>query len=159
MDRTAVGTVTVALVAVGAVLGALSVVSGAVGPCSDDLAFQGPTTGVEVTADTDERAVEVTHVEGDILTEERTLSVTAVVSASETGATSEYVAVNASEGLPFEPAESARIENVTVGGRPLSGGDEVRVVWRGYERPLPDYCFGSRGNATARVTVARWTVG
>lgn len=150
--------VTVALVAVGAVLGALSVVSGAVGPCSDDLDFDGPTTEVEVTADTDERAVEVTHVDGDILTEERTLSVTAVVSAGEPEAASRYVVANASEGLPFEPGESVRIEDVRVDGRPLSGGDEVRVVWRGHERPLPDYCLGSRGNATARVTVARSTV-
>ncbi|QPV62185.1 hypothetical protein I7X12_15770 [Halosimplex litoreum] len=158
MDRPVAAKAVVALVTLGGVLGALSVVSGAVGPCSDDLAFQGPTTEVEVTVDTDERAVEVTHVDGDVLAEEWTLSVTAVVS-SETGTTSEYVAVNASDGLPFEPRGSARIENVTVDGRPLSDGDEVRVVWRGHERPLPDYCLGSRGNATARVTLARSTVG
>jgi len=58
----------------------------------------------------------------------------------------------------IEPGDSVRVENVSVDGTSLSSGDEVWVVWRGFERPLPDCWFASRGTTTARVALARTAV-
>lgn len=158
MHRNVVLNAALAFVVVGIGLVALSLGNGVVRPCRDDLAFQGPTTEVDVTTYTAENVVEVTHVGGDILTEEWTLSVTAVASTADDEATTRYALANRSEGLPLEPGDSVRIEDVTIDGESLSSGDTVRIVWRGHQRPLPGYCLASRENATARMTVAISTV-
>lgn len=159
MDNTTVSNVAVSVLGVGLVLATLTLLSGVgFGPCHDTLAFTAPFTDAEVAVNATDDALAVTYVDGDVLTEESTLSVSAVVDDAQSEATNRYVVWNRSEGLPLEPGDGARLDHVPMDGEKMSPGDRVRIVWRGYERPLPEYCLTSRGNGTARTRLGATTV-
>ena len=127
------------------------------GPCHDSLSFQGPEAEFTVTAN-DSSGLTIQYRSGDTLAETWTdaLYLDVIDNASDT--TTRYVLVNSSHNFPVKPGDQFSVSIVTGGDERLIEDDSVRIVWKGTQRPFPNYCLNERDNTTLETTLYWSTV-
>lgn len=153
-----------------AVVGAGVVLSAAIGvlavtlfggyppPCEDDLAFSGPQVAFEITYDEATSGIIVRHRTGDSLRSESTEALFVMVEARDSDARTEYTLANSADTFPITTGDQLLVNNVTVAGRSILAGDEIRLIRWGSQQPLPAYCPTSRSESTLNHTVGKHVV-
>lgn len=137
----------------------LSISMGALpGPCSDNLAVDGPVADFAISYNETTNTVTVRYIEGDTFTAVWTESIFVLVSAADNNATKRYRLISTASDFPVTPGDEVTIGNVTIAGRPITGGDILRITWYGSEQPLPAYCLNSRDGESINLTLAEHQV-
>lgn len=109
-------------------------------PCQDATAIS-PQIAFGMSYNQTTNTLTLIHERGDRLTDENTNSLTVRIypDGAKEYATRHVLASDATGGYPVQSGDRWRFTNVSVKGRSLSEGDQIRVHWTGPDT-IPSYC-------------------